>query len=200
MANDNNVSIGSIGTGNTVNIAQHQAPQATYVEYKVAPESVEHLSKGEVNKGVLTFFGSLCLPILALVADALGILSYLGLQTRWALVVLVPIALIGATLTSTKLKIATAKFTPEVANFIDGKWVELEREGNYLIYRRMSPCIYPKCSGMVFIRPAPPREQPNHTLVGMCDTGRYRHTYTVDFNGIGYPAQFDWRPIERPAR
>ncbi|MES2115207.1 MAG: hypothetical protein V4578_08665 [Pseudomonadota bacterium] len=196
MTHDNNISIGSVGAGNTINIAQHQAPSAPHIEYAVGPDSVEHVSRGDAIKSALTFYGSLLLPVLAITADGLGVLSFLGLQTRWVLAVLLPIAIVGARLTSTRRKLATTTFVPNEAQFIDGKWAEKEDDGSYLLYRKTAPCIYPKCSGTVFIQPAPPREHPNHTLVGVCDVGARRHTYTVDFNGIGFPEQFDWKPIE----
>ena len=200
MTHDNNVSIGSVGTGNTVNIAQHQAPSTPHIEYAVADQSVEHVSRWEAKKSAFAFYGSLSLPVLAIVADGLGVLSFLDLKTMWVLAVLLPIAVFGAVLTSTKRKLATTTFSPNEARFVDGRWAEQEQDGSYLLYRKTAPCIYPKCSGTVFIQPAPPREHPNHTLVGVCDVGAHRHTYTVDFNGIGFPAQFDWKPLEERSR
>ena len=196
MTNNNNINIGSVGgVGNTVNIAQHHAPTNPHIEYTVSSDTVEHLSQSVVNKGALGFYGSLALPIFAIVADGLGFLSFLGIQTRWVLAVLIPIAVIGALLTNTKRKIATSSFASNEARYIDGRWVELDPEGGYMLYKKTAPCIYPKCSGTVFIQPSPPRERHNHALVGVCDTGGNRHTYTVDFNGIGFPQDFDWRPI-----
>jgi hypothetical protein len=61
-------------------------------------------------------------------------------------------------------------------------------------YIKRAKCIYPKCDGFVFVVPAPPREKHNHLVVGKCSVGGIRHTYTFDFNGIGYPQQFDWSP------
>lgn len=29
------------------------------------------------------------------------------------------------------------------------------------------------------------------------NVGGHRHTYTVDYDGIGYPKEFDWRPREQ---
>lgn len=200
MTHDNNVSIGSIGTGSTVNIAQHQAPNAPHIEYAVAADSIERVSSEEANKSALGFYGSLSLPILAIVADGLGVLSFLGVQTSWVLAVLLPLAAFGAYLTSAKRKLTTTTFGSNEALFIDGRWAEQEQDGSYLLYRKTAPCIYPKCSGTVFIQPAPPRERPNHTLVGVCDVGVHRHTYTVDFNGIGFPAQFDWKPLEERSK
>ncbi len=200
MTHDNNVSIGSVGAGNTIHISHHQAPNAPHIEYAVAADSIEHVSAGEARKSALGFYGSLSLPILAIVADGLGVLSFLGIQTRWVLAVLLPLAVVGAILTSTKRKLATTTFGHSEAQFVDGRWAEQEEDGSYLLYRKTAPCIYPKCTGIVFIQPAPPRERPNHTLVGVCDVGVHRHTYTVDFNGIGFPAQFDWKPLEERSK
>lgn len=197
MTHDNNINIGSIGTGNTVNITQQQVPSTTHIEYGVLDASVRHLPKSEVNKGAFAFWASASLPALAIVADGLGVLSFLGIQTLWVLAAVVPVAVIGATLTNGKRKIAEHSFKTNEAWFIDGKWVEQDDNGDYALYRKAAPCIYPKCSGSVAIVPAPPRERGNHTLVGVCNIGGNRHTYTVDYNGIGYPAQFDWRPTEK---
>ena len=197
MAHDNNINIGSIGTGNTVNITQQQIPGAHHVEYSVVEDSVQHLSQSEVNKGALTFWASALLPVLAIAADSLGVLSFLGVQTLWVFAVVIPIAVIGVALTNSKRKISEHSFKVNEARFINGQWVEQNDNGDYVLYQKVAPCIYPKCTGSVTIVPAPPRERGNHTLVGLCSVGGQRHTYTVDYNGIGYPAQFDWRPIEK---
>lgn len=197
MTHDNNIHIGSIGTGNTVNIAQHQAPSTPHLEYEVLEESLRCLPEPEVRKGVLAFWASTSLPVLTIVADSLGVLSFLGIQTMWALAVVVPIAVVGAAVTNGKRKIAAHSFKPNEAWFIDGQWVEKDDNGDYVLYRKVAPCIFPKCTGSVAIVPAPPRERGNHAFVGVCNIGGYRHTYTVDYNGIGFPAQFDWRPIEK---
>jgi hypothetical protein len=196
MTHDNQVNIGSVGTGNTISITQTQAPDAPHIEYMVDKKSVRNLSKTYVNKGVFAFYGALLLPILAIVADALGVLSFLGVQTRWVMAVVLPAAIFGALLNNTRRKIAQTTFNPNTAAFIDGNWIEQDERGGYIRYQKTAPCIYPKCSGTVFVRTAPPRELPNHTLIGVCNVGGHRHTYTVDFNGIGFPEQFDWRPIE----
>lgn len=197
MMHNNNIHIGSIGNGNTVNIAQNQAPGTPHLEYEVQEESLRHLPKSEVGKGVLAFWASISLPVLAIVANSLGVLSFLGIQPLWALAVVFPIAVVGAAVTNGKRNIAEHSFKPNEAWFIDGQWVEKDNNGDYILYRKAAPCIYPKCTGSVAIVPAPPRERGNHTLVGVCSIGRNRHTYTVDYNDIGFPAQFDWRPIEK---
>lgn len=196
MANDNNVSFGTVGSGNTINVTQSQGAGAPHIEYQIARNSVEPIAAAEVQRGALVWIGSIALPMLALVADSVGVLSFLGLQTKWVLAVVVPFAIFGAVLTNTKRKIAFTSFSPKVAHFIDGSWVEEEGDGSYVRYTKAAKCIYPRCQGTVYIQPAPVRELPNHTLVGVCDVGAHRHTYTVDFNGVGFPQQFDWRELE----
>jgi hypothetical protein len=199
MAHDNNVHIGSAATGSTINIAQHHAPEdKPHIVFTPDPHSMEHLSQSTINKGALAILASVSIPILGVVADVLGILGFLGIQTTtWqVLSVLVPIAVVG-TLLSNPMQLFTATITrPNEARFIDGRWIERKEDGDYLTYRKTARCIYPKCSGTVFIQPAPPRERPNHTLVGVCDVGGLQHTFTVDYNGIGVPAKFDWRQVE----
>lgn len=196
MANDNNVTIGTMGSSNSIYISQNQNETPGHIEYEIIPNSIERISRETANRGTLSFFGSVALPVLAVVADVLGVFSFLGIQTKWVLSIVLPIALIGALLNNSKWKLSTTFFRSNEARFINGKWVEKSESGDFVLYRKSASCIYPKCQGTVQIQPAPPREHPNHSLVGVCDIGGYRHTYTVDFNGVGYPQQFDWRPIE----
>lgn len=161
MAHDNNVHIGAAATGTTINIAQHQArEEKPHVEYSLIADSIERLPKSTVNRGALAFFASLFIPILGIVADGLGVLSYVGIQiSKWqVLAVLVPVAIVGTALTKTKLKIAITKFDSNKAWFIDGRWVRRDDDGDYVTYRKTAPCIYPKCSGTVTVQPAPPRD------------------------------------------
>jgi hypothetical protein len=84
MTHDNNVHIGSAATGNTINISQHQGrEEKRHVEYSPIANSIERVSQATVKRGALAFFASLSLPILGIVADTLGILSYVGVQARF---------------------------------------------------------------------------------------------------------------------
>jgi hypothetical protein len=87
MTHDNNVSIGSVGTGNTIHISQNQTPSAPHIEYEIIPNSIEHVPSRDAYRDALGFYGSLSLPILGIVADGVGVLSFLGLQTKWVLAV-----------------------------------------------------------------------------------------------------------------
>jgi hypothetical protein len=200
MPYDNNVQIGSAGSGNTFNISQHHANEGKrHIKFELDSSSVEHLPRSTIKKRALAFLASLSILVLGTVADVLGILSFLGLQVStwqvfWALI---PIAVVGAALSNPLEVFAAINTRPNTANFANGRWIQQEENGDYVTYRKTAPCIYPRCSGTVFIQKAPPREQPNHTLIGVCDVGAIRHTYTVDYNGVGLPAEFDWRPLEQ---
>lgn len=199
MSDDNKINIGSIGDANHISIAQHQSAERTNVQFVIDPNSVERLSRSSVNKGAVAFFLSLptlALSVMAILADALGVLSYFNVESKILAYIIAAIAMGGVVLCNTKRKIATTSIPPEQARFIDGRWVERDESGDYLLYRNTAPCGYKNCSGTVRIQTPPPRERHNHDLIGVCDIGGKQHTYRVDFNGVGEREHFDWRPVE----
>jgi hypothetical protein len=86
------------------------------------------------------------------------------------------------------------------AQFKNGFWYRKLSDGNFISYEKRAKCIYPKCDGWVYIESAPAREKNNHILVGKCSVGGIRHAYTVDYNDIGYPHEFDWGPLEKKSK
>lgn len=200
MSDGNRINIGSIGDANHINIAQNQAPERTSIQFVIDPRSVERLSRGSVIKGAVGFFLSLpalALSVMSILADALGILSYFNVESRILAYLIMAVAMAGVMLCNGKRKMATASIAPDQARFIDGRWVERDESGDYLLYRNTAPCNYENCHGTVRIQTPPPREQHNHDLIGVCDIGGKQHTYRVDFNGIGERQHFDWRPLEQ---
>ncbi|MDI1329563.1 hypothetical protein [Pseudomonas sp.] len=200
MSDGNHINIGSMGDANHINIAQHHSLQPTAIQFDIDTSSVERLSRKNVNKGAVGFF--LSLPLLALsfmsiVADAFGILSYFNIGSRVPAYVIMVFAMLGLLFFNPKRKIATTTIPPNQAKFIDGRWVERDENGDYLLYRKAAPCNYKDCRGTVNIQTPPPRELHNHDLIGVCDIGGKQHTYRVDFNGIGERQHFDWRPAEQ---
>jgi hypothetical protein len=181
MANDNSISIGSIGNSNHIHIEQLQQAGVPRIKYEPVAASLQHMSREAVFRGTI------------------GYLGFFGVQTLWAVVAVLPFAIVGAATTNPQRKIAEAPFSPGVANFIGNQWVERDEGGDYVLYRKTARCTYPGCIGDVVVRPAPERERPNHTLVGECSVGGKQHTYTIDFNGHGLPRSFDWRELEERA-
>jgi hypothetical protein len=197
MANDNSISIGSIGNSNHIHIEQLQQAGVPRIKYEPVAASLQHMSREAVFRGTIGYYASWALLAVPLLADGLGILGFFGVQTLWAVVAVLPF--VGAATTNPQRKIAEAPFSPGVANFIGNQWVERDEGGDYVLYRKTARCTYPGCNGDVVVRPAPERERPNHTLVGECSVGGKQHTYTIDFNGHGLPRSFDWRELEERA-
>jgi hypothetical protein len=199
MANDNCISVGSIGDSNHIHIEQLQQHGVPRIKYQPLAASVRHVSRDSVLRGVMGYYASWALLAVPFVADGLGILTFLGVQTLWAVLAVLPFAVAGAAITNPQRQIAEATSSPGVAHFIGSQWVERDENGDYLLYRKTARCTYPGCDGTVVVRPAPAREQPNHSLVGECNVGGKQHTYTIDFNNHGVPRFFDWRPLEERA-
>jgi hypothetical protein len=199
MSDDNNINIGSIGNANNINIAQSQSSMRNPIEFEVVASSVERLSRGSVRKGAWYFAGSVpafVLSVISIFADATGIFSYFNLGWKilaWAIAI---VGMFGLIFYKTKGKIALQSIPDGQARFIDGRWVERDEAGDYLLYRKTAPCSYEGCKGTVRIQLPPPREQHNHDYIGMCDLGGKQHTYRVDFNSIGEAQHFNWDPIE----
>lgn len=176
----------------------HNKPEEhSYIEYRIDEHSIKILHRRQIYRDTLLFYISFLPPIIVLVAHHYDILLLLGIKIELALGLATGITMVGAMLTNTQRKIAATTFPTDTAMFIEGQWIEEVNKEEYIQYTKTAPCIYPKCSGTVFIRPAPVRELPNHTLVGVCNIGGHRHTYTVDYNGIGFRQQFDWRAPEK---
>jgi hypothetical protein len=106
------------------------------------------------------------------------------------------VAMFGVMMFNTKRKIATSSIPSGQARFIDGRWVQRDETGDYLLYRKTAPCSYEGCHGTVRIQTPPARERHNHDLIGVCDIGEKQHTYRIDFNGIGKQQFFNWDPVE----
>ncbi|RMR07264.1 hypothetical protein ALP94_03831 [Pseudomonas savastanoi pv. glycinea] len=201
MSDDNNIIIGSIGDANHISIAQSQATERGPICFEIVPDSVQHLSRASVKRGALYFAGSLPALMLAgmsIVADAMGIFSYLNLGWKILGWTIFAVAMVGFVFYRTIGKIALQRIPEGQAHFIDGQWVERDETGDYLLYRKTASCNYQGCKGTVRIETPPPREQHNHDYIGVCDIGGKQHTYRVDFNGIGQRQHFNWDPIDPP--
>jgi Putative DNA-binding domain len=82
------------------------------------------------------------------------------------------------------------------ANYIgNGRLMEDNREGSYLIYNPTAACIYPCCNeGKIVLSDAPPMEfsKTGKKYIGVCTIARKDHSYRIDYNRVATPAQFDW--------
>ncbi|WP_039989421.1 hypothetical protein, partial [Vibrio owensii] len=200
IGRDNSIDISGTITGSTISVNQNQdgiqSINETEIEYGVDENSYREISGDTYKKPAKIFYISLGVLTLGIVADVLGVLTYFGFNQGMIVLVLAPICWIIAVVTKNDRWVNDLP-PDQTSYYRSGKWYEKLPDGNVAIYYKKAKCIYPKCTGVVNIVPAPPRENPNHTLVGKCSVGGVQHTYTVDFNGIGYPHKFDWRPLPR---
>jgi hypothetical protein len=193
----NNVKIGTISSSNvTLNQNQDgvQSISSKHIEYETDDNTVEISPMAKHKKNAAIAFITIVVAAIALLADVAGLLSYFNIPKGMPFFALVPIFIIVAFVTHHDVWVT--KLSPNVAHFKNGRWYENCGNGQVASYIKRAKCIYPKCDGSVSVVPAPPRERHNHSVVGKCSVGGVRHTYTVDFNGIGYPQQFDWRPLD----
>lgn len=80
-----------------------------------------------------------------------------------------------------------------------GRLMEDDNKGGYLIYNPTAPCIYPCCNeGKIIIANAPPREvsRLGKTFVGVCSIAGKDHSYRLDRIWVATPEQFDWRTLK----
>lgn len=177
----------------------NQAIHERHVEYIVDENTVRIFPQKPAKQMNALFTGTLAVSVLGILADMAGLLSYIGIQKGVALLVLAPACLLIALATKHDRWLSSLSANG-AAHFHKDLWYEKLPDGNFASYVKRARCIYPKCAGLVQVVSAPPRERPNHTLIGKCSIGGIRHTYTVDYNGIGYPSDFDWRPVAEEAK
>ncbi|MDR2880593.1 MAG: hypothetical protein LBV29_01655 [Azoarcus sp.] len=196
----NTVDISGMLTNSPVIVNQNQDGMQsiadTHIEYAIDESTVRVFPQKPAEKMNGIFVVTVVIASLSVFADMLGVLSYIGIQKGMAILLLGPICLLMALITKKDRWLVSLQADGS-AQFSDGLWYEKLPDGNFMSYVKRAKCVYPKCNGLVRIVPAPPRERYNHSLVGKCSVGGIRHTYTVDYNGIGYPREFDWRPLEQ---
>ncbi|MFD2167219.1 hypothetical protein ACFSJY_13260 [Thalassotalea euphylliae] len=194
---NNSVDISGTVTGSNISINQNQdgnqAISDTEIEYKIDENTYREVSGETYKKSANVFYISLGLLALGVLADFAGILAYLGFNQPVVLLVLAPICWLIAKITEDD-RWVNGLSQDNKSYYREGSWYEKLPNGNVAIYDKRAKCVYPRCEGTINIVPAPPRERPNHSLIGKCSLCGVQHTYTVDYNGIGYPQKFDWRP------
>jgi hypothetical protein len=144
---------------------------------------------------VLIAFTTILLAAIGVLADFAGLLSYFNISQGKTFFIFALIGILAVLITHHDWWVLA--LSPNTDQFNNGKWYKNLNNGQVASYIKRAKCIYPKCNGFVDVVLAPPRERHNHSLVGKCSVDGIRHTYTVDSNGIGYPQQFDWRPLDQ---
>jgi hypothetical protein len=171
---------------------------------------MKRYSKGEIEQKALR--GSLVVAIpltttfIALFADSLGILNYLGWGQFFTTYVSLLVGLGLATLTAAiehqnieglYLWINSKPMKRNEGKLIQlNKFLEVDSEGNYLTYSLSSHCSYPTCAGKIVVTNLPPREKHREQLAGICSVAGKAHSDLVDYNAVAVPRELDWRPLD----
>ncbi|WP_445357598.1 hypothetical protein ACJJIC_18410 [Microbulbifer sp. ANSA002] len=200
---NNNFTISAPVNNSTISVSQNQdgnqSVASNNIEYVIAEESCRIENHESLSKSQNIFNTTVALSVIAILADVAGLMTYIGIDQGVLILVLAPIAWFVTWITSEK---RWMRRLPQnnTAHFKDGEWYQKLPNDDVAIFLKKAKCTFPKCKGTINIVPAPAREHPNHSLVGKCSVGGLQHTYTVDFNGIGYPREFDWRSPPNPER
>jgi hypothetical protein len=203
----NTVRIGNVARQASLTVNQHNF-QSTgnerHIVYGVSDQNPMHHSDKQVEAqgtlGLASAAASAIGLLIASLADWIAVLSQLGFY-RYLVPLSVAFAFAFVAFSyRTQIQMVLLKVLSQEERYIGRGWFAARQaSGGYIRYKLTAPCNEPRCSGLVELRAAPPRETGNHDLVGICNQGGRRHTYTVDINGIGFPQQFDWRPVAQAA-
>jgi hypothetical protein len=196
----------------TVNITQSNvagnAPQ--FVQLELDSASVQRYSKSEIEQKALRGGVVVAIPFITALmgyfADGLEILNSLGWGRLGTIYVSFMVGMILATLgmmvehrsmEGLYYWIKSGFMRRNEGKLIGlGKFVEIDRDGNYLTYSLSGYCVYPVCNGRIIAVDVPPREKHRAPLAGMCSVAGEAHSYLIDYNAVAVPKELDWRPLD----
>lgn len=198
---NNNVMVGSVDGGSTVNINQHRRDEPfeeRFIEYgRDGNEGGEHYTRRDVFTRAAVAAGSAALGALAVFADLLSVFGYFGVGKLLATALVLLASFVPLAIYARFVALLLLPRSEQTDHFTFGRFAHKGEDGGYELYELSAPCGYPRCRGVVKPISAPPREKLEHSLVGTCSVGKRQHSYTFDYNRVGRPRQFDWRPAER---
>ena len=196
--NGNNLGI----NGNTINSTINQNNNITQVvkdglpekmiEYLRDTSTVRTITKNKINFRVKLYFGEV-----SLVSLVIYLFHLFGFDPFWLLLIFI-LAIAIVSMVNLEYLYCFFKLKNDgKAYFKWGNFYEKLDSGDCEKHVKYAKCIYPKCNGLVRIQVPPIKEQENHAFIGVCTEGGKRHTYTVDYHGIGFVQQFDWSKSEQ---
>jgi hypothetical protein len=181
-----------------------------YVQLQIDPDSMRRYSKTEVERrsarGIIYIATSFLLATSPIFADWLGILDRFGVPDGISPVAAMVIAGVGYLLLRGQEAVEFVRWRrllskrPNEPHPIDlQRFLQLDDEGNYLVYSRSAPCLYPKCNGKIVAEKLPLHEQHRDGLAGVCSVAGKAHSYLIDSNLVATPRDLNWRPPDRPS-
>lgn len=164
-----------------------------YVQLEPDLEKAHSVRKNNLrNKAWWGYFG-------VLIGSLLFVLAAMTSMT-WVFFIAIPVIFISFWSNGAEMNLYSKRpRRAEEASFVgQGKLMEDNGKGSYLIYPCTASCIYPCCEkGKIVITNAPPREvsRLGKTFVGVCSIAKKDHSYRLDHIWVATPEQFDWRPL-----
>lgn len=195
--NSNNFQIGRAGTGNTFNVSHGSRSlrdEVIPLSVNVRSRQVPITNEAVTRRSLVTIFLSVILPLVALLADVLGILAAFHLNNAWFW----PIygGLVGIFIRSNwdhlQIFFRRGEIKRKDTYIGDSKIAHLNSNGTFTLYKRTARCRYPNCNGFIEIVTPPPKEKERCFLAGKCTVCGIAHSYRVDPNWIAYPYDLDW--------
>ncbi|MUJ20606.1 hypothetical protein [Aliivibrio fischeri] len=170
-----------------------------YVGLK-SPENevpIREITSESQGKFIVGFVLMCAVPMIGFIADISALHPFLNFPLWYYVIAVVFIAVCTFIFFYDNYKICNvdAPSYPEFKHLHSDRLVS-RVEGGYKIFTYACPCIYPNCSGKVYISESPERYNGNYHLYAKCSLAKEQHSYGLDCNLIAYPADIDWRPKE----
>jgi hypothetical protein len=192
----NNFQIGKAGTGNTFNVNQNSRyfrDEAVQLLKRNTSHQPEITNEAVTRRSLITLL-SATLPLVALLADVLGIFVALNIDITWFIpvyVILVTILLLS-NLDHVRIFFKRRKIKRKDTYIGGGKIAHLNSNGTFSLYERTARCLYPNCQGFIEVVAPPQKEQGKFFLAGKCTECGTSHSYKIDPNWVAYPCDLDW--------
>ena len=183
----------------TVNINQDikssEVLNTGYVKYSITGDTIRKIDSKTLNRKRNYFILSFLTMLLGVGANTVTVSGYYHFPVQYATIAIVIVSIL-LSLKHYKYFDVWIRSMSGKETMLEGCLAKKDDNGDILLYKKQTKCIYPDCNGMVIVVAAPERECGNHSFVGICSEGGKQHTYTYD-GKIGYPAKFDWRQLEK---
>ena len=194
--NSNNLQISSAGTRNTFNVSQSNRSlrdEAVLLSEDVGSRQAPITNKAVTRRSLVTLL-STTLPLVALLADVLGIFGAFHLDYTWFVPIYFGLVVILtlSNLDHVRIFFRRQEIKRKDTYVGDGKIAHFNSNRTFTLYKRTAPCRYPNCKGFIKVVTPPPKEKKRCFLAGKCTVCGTIHSYRIDPNGVAYPYELDW--------
>jgi hypothetical protein len=186
-------------TNSTIVLNQSQSDisysQKKRVQLRVVDESITRISKKDTKKAIFKAILSSLLPILAILANILGLSSYFNLNNI-SVGFVIFFSIFAFILINhknvIKLWLIFSIQSDQKSHFMANQFHEKDKDGNIISYQVTGQCLEPHCNGQIIVT-LPPNQKINRlNHIGTCTEAGIQHTYEIDYNFSAKQVDFDW--------